>query len=139
MVKLTMGEAYDSQPGLQKLMKLSEEEKVPFKLAYSLSKIIKKIAPHLKEYEDKQRELLEKYGTEVLEEHTDENGKPVSVPSGQFKFDTPEQGEKYQEDFIFLRNTTVELDNAFPIKQEYLENVNLSVREVASLDPLLEE
>lgn len=134
-----MGEAYDSQPGLQKLMKLSEEEKISFKLAYCLSKILKKITVHLKEYEDKQRELLVKYGSEVLEEHVDENGKTVSVPSGQFKFDTQEQGEKYMEDFNFLRSTPIELDNAFPIKQEYLENVNLSVREVASLDPLLEE
>lgn len=57
-MKVKLGVLENSLDGLRELAK----EKIPIKIAYSLTKFISKVANELKIYETQKREILKKYG-----------------------------------------------------------------------------
>lgn len=145
MIVLTYEELINSQLGLNKILVSSEEGKVPFKVGFKTSKLLKKIDPEIKEFQEKQLELLKKYGTEVMEEVKGPDGSvimeekdgvqvPTTKPTGNYNLGA--NVEIFNKEYKDLLSSEVEL-NALAFTVNELENIVLSVKEISSLEPLM--
>jgi hypothetical protein len=146
MIHVTLEEVLNSQIGLNKIIQLSEAEKIPFKVGFKTSKLIKKIEPEIKDFQEQQVALLKKYGTEVLEEEKDSTGAVVmqevdgvQVPKTKAtgNYNLGANVEKFNEEYKQLLASDVDLPNTFPYTLAELENVSLTIKEIASLEPFI--
>lgn len=110
------------------LLKLSNT-KLPVKIAYSVSKMISKLQPELKIYEEARQKLVKELGEEDTEKQT------TTVK--------PENFAKFQEEMTKLLDVEVDLSYGLgkeieKIKVADLGDITMEPKELLQLDWLLE-
>lgn len=128
MIVLERVELINSQVGLEKLIKFSEEKKLSFRLGYKTTKLVGKIGPQLKAYEEKRTEVFERYGEEIKTD--DGSPKRYNIKSENI----PDANDAIE----VLLTEKVELDNVFKYETSELSSVDLSIGEIVSLLPIID-
>jgi len=127
MIKITNEELLGLQTGIEKLTKLSEDEKqgVPFKTSYRVSRFVKSMKTPLTDYYTERLNFLEKYGKK--EEDTD-----------TYTFPDKEKREEFESKMKELLTIEIDLVNLFKFKFSELDKIPLSVKDFTSLEPILD-
>lgn len=122
---ITLQKIIESQSGLSKLI----DSKLPIKISYKVSKMINKIQPEVRVYEETRQRLVRELGQEDTETKT------ISVK--------PENLEKFQNELKKLLE--VEVDLTFGLTKEIekisIQDLDISIepKELLALDWLLTE
>lgn len=103
---------------------------MPFSLAYKFTKLLKLIETNEQFYNQKLRELLEKYAQK------DENGEYIEQEDGILLI--PETRIEFHEKFNDLKNIEIS-DNLPTFTSKELECISISPRDLFALMPLIEE
>ena len=137
MISLSLGQIVNAESVLGKLNKLSTEEKLEFKLAYKIAKIIKKITPELEDFYAQRNKILQKYGVEIMTSKKDEGtGEDIMIGSGNWEIKDSANFKRFIEILIAL---PVELENVFPFKENDFEELKgLSTEDVILLEPFMD-
>ena len=126
-MKIELGKLINSSEALMTLFKLGEEGKLPTKLTYRLSKILKKINPEIDAYEETRKSLIVKLGTK------DDKGNPV------IKAEDTNAMAKYNKELETIIKDEVAVDISFIPEDLLLEVDNLPTSIFIDLDWLIEE
>ena len=113
---MKLNQIIGSQESLSKLLEL----KLPIKVSYKISKLINKIQPDLKIYEEKRMDLFKEYGI-LDEEKQVYNLKPENI-------------EKFSEDLKTLLDTDIEVDFGEGKELERISIASLGDVQVTSQD-----
>lgn len=146
MIKTKLGDLVVAQEGLQVLVDLSNEGKLAFTPGYGVARILKAAQPELEGFRAKQFELYKKYGEEVMIPDLDAEGKEVLDENGAVKLKgsgnwqaKPENQVQIKSDLEALIDTDVELVSVVKLKAKDLEGLNLSIKTISALEPLISE
>jgi hypothetical protein len=109
-------------------------KKLPYKLAYAISKNVKKLEDELKIIDEGRTSLLEEYAIK------DEEGKPVISDN---KYELGENLEKYGEEYKKYMETDTEIET-FTVPVSVLDSDDarfdtLTVEEIIHIDFMLEQ
>jgi len=110
----------------QALLLLAQKE-MPAKVAYRVSKWVKKLVAENAELQEQRNKLIEKYGEKI----TQPDGQEVTKVK-------PENIAAYTGEMKTLLAEEVELDGVVPVKFADIENLNLSPAVLADLEFMIE-
>jgi len=117
-IVLTLTELKSMEQPLTKLL----EEKLPAKVGFKLSKVLKDFSKELSELETQREKLIREYGE-------------LSEESNQISITSPEKLESFHKEFGDLLKEEITFDYN-PISIDLLDNTQLTVAEMAVLSVL---
>jgi HD superfamily phosphohydrolase len=120
MMKVQVGEIMNSVTGLRKLVSVQ----LPAKTAYRLKRIMDAVTSESTRIEHIRQELILKYADEQTEEDK-KNKKPLQVNKKM---------QEFQKEFGNILEDEIEV-NCYKIDFKEIENIQLSVQELTSLEP----
>jgi len=127
MISIQLKDVIESTEVLKKLA----GEKLRGKVAFQISKILKKLEDELTLFNSTRVEIIKKYS------QTDENGELIADEEGNVKL-KEESIEDFNKEIIELLNMEIKID-ANKIAIEDIENIDFTPAEMTLLMPLIEE
>lgn len=122
-MKVTLGQLVGSSRALDDLM----SQKLPASLSFRLARVGKRVKAEIETYAEQQGKLLEQHA------------RPVEGEVGQFKFETDDERNAYNEQMKALLDTELEI-NAEPIPiKEFGDGFEISSLTLMALDWLIVE
>jgi septum formation topological specificity factor MinE len=127
MISIQLKDVIESTEVLKKLA----GEKLRGKVAFQISKILKKLEDELTLFNSTRVEIIKKYS------QTDENGELIADEEGNVKL-KEESIEDFNKEIVELLNMEIKID-ANKIAIEDIENIDFTPAEMTLLMPLIEE
>lgn len=127
MINIQLKDVIESTEVLKKLA----GEKLRGKVAFQISKILKRLEDELTLFNSTRVEIIKKYS------QTDENGELIADEEGNVKL-KEEAIEDFNKEIVELLNMEIKID-ANKIAIEDIENIDFTPAEMTLLMPLIEE
>jgi hypothetical protein len=131
MLNLKLVNVVLAEPALGKLLASSREGKLEFKTSYWLKKLIVKLEPELKDFNEVKKDLFEKFGEDILNEEGQATG-DKRIPE--------ENMEDFTKYFNELLAFDIQIDNVRKFTLEELDKAEgITLDDVSALEPFIEE
>lgn len=117
---------------LQQLYNSISGVKLPLKVTYKFTRLMKRAEIELEFYQTKFQEIIEEYGDK------DENGQYKLINNGQSVAIIPGREDECNTKLMELRNLEVPIDD-IKFTVEELEKIDISIEELACIMSLIED
>ncbi len=137
-IVLCVKEILDLNPGLERYISLVDNESLDFTTKYRLMRIKKKIKSEIRDFEISRQRLLKKYGERIFIKIKGDT-KQKWKATDNYNIINKDSLEIFNKKVEKLLNQKVEIDSKFRINISDLAQLPLSIDDILSLYPLLND